>query len=161
MVTTPNLDLLLRQRTFSIDETREQMQLGRPVLRDAVLESNAVDYSSMMYGDGDDVNTSNAPSASTQAENSSTRKPASGVPPTAGSWAGVLMKGGAAPPASPTKTDSQAKPKAVDNAAKKVNSDAEKSASVASANPPAEGSATGGNKKGKGGENASKVSALI
>lgn len=39
---TPNLDLLHRQRTFSIDETREQLQQGRPVQREAVL-SGSVD----------------------------------------------------------------------------------------------------------------------
>lgn len=50
MTATPNLDLLKRQRTFSIDETREQLRQGRPVQREAILPG-AVDYNSMMYGD--------------------------------------------------------------------------------------------------------------
>eukprot|EP01039_Chlorochromonas_danica_P008564 gene8564-9437_t len=45
-----NQDLLKRQRTFTIDETREQLRLGRPVMRDAILPG-AVDYRSMMFGD--------------------------------------------------------------------------------------------------------------
>lgn len=46
---TPNLDLLHRQRTFSIDETREQLQQGKAVHKEAVLSGNvdsAVNYSS-------------------------------------------------------------------------------------------------------------------
>ncbi len=50
MSTAPNLDLLHRQRTFSIDETREQLRQGRPI-RNAIA-TGAVDYGSMMYGDG-------------------------------------------------------------------------------------------------------------
>jgi hypothetical protein len=50
MTATPNLDLLKRQRTFSIDETREQLRQGRPVQREAII-SGAVDYRSLMYGD--------------------------------------------------------------------------------------------------------------
>lgn len=50
MTASPNLDLLKRQRTFSIDETREQLVQGRPVQREAVI-SGAVDYRSLMYGD--------------------------------------------------------------------------------------------------------------
>lgn len=46
----PNNDLLKRQRSFSIDETREQLQQGRPVQREAVA-SGAVDYHSMYFGD--------------------------------------------------------------------------------------------------------------
>jgi la-related protein 4 len=48
MDSTPNLDLLHRQRTFSIDETREQLEQGRPVQREAVLGGpidNTVSYS--------------------------------------------------------------------------------------------------------------------
>lgn len=52
MTTTPHADLLLRQRTFSIDETREQLTQGRPVQRTAII-NGAVDYRSMMLGDGD------------------------------------------------------------------------------------------------------------
>jgi hypothetical protein len=50
MTATPNMDLLRRQRSFSIDETREQLQQGKPVQRDAIA-SGAVDYASMVYGD--------------------------------------------------------------------------------------------------------------
>jgi hypothetical protein len=50
MTSSPNLDLLQRQRTFSIDETREQLRQGRPVQREAVI-AGSVDYGSMMYGD--------------------------------------------------------------------------------------------------------------
>jgi len=52
MTTTPHADLLLRQRTFSIDETREQLTQGRPVQRTAII-NGAVDYRSMMLGDGE------------------------------------------------------------------------------------------------------------
>ena len=52
MTTTPHADLLLRQRTFSIDETREQLTQGRPVQRTAII-NGAVDYRSMILGDGD------------------------------------------------------------------------------------------------------------
>jgi len=48
MDSTPNLDLLHRQRTFSIDETREQLDQGRPVQREAVMGGsidNTVSYS--------------------------------------------------------------------------------------------------------------------
>lgn len=51
MTVLPNMDLLKRQRTFSIDETREQLRQGRPVQREAIV-AGAVDYGSMMYGDG-------------------------------------------------------------------------------------------------------------
>mmetsp|Transcript_21697 Transcript_21697/g.29870 ORF Transcript_21697/g.29870 Transcript_21697/m.29870 type:complete len:941 (-) Transcript_21697:1222-4044(-) len=67
MTASPNLDLLKRQRTFSIDETREQLVQGRPVQREAVI-SGAVDYRSLMYGD------ENVPSAAA----SSNTKPVSG-----------------------------------------------------------------------------------
>jgi len=50
MTSTPNMDLLRRQRSFSIDETREQLQQGKPVQREAVA-AGAVDYESMIYGD--------------------------------------------------------------------------------------------------------------
>lgn len=61
---TPNLDLLKRQRTFSIDETREQLRQGRPVLKDAIIPG-AVDYKSMMYGD--DTHTKGAAAATAAA----------------------------------------------------------------------------------------------
>eukprot|EP01038_Epipyxis_sp_PR26KG_P007194 gene7194-9812_t len=52
---TPNLDLLLRQRTFSIDETREQLRQGRPVQRDAIITGN-VDFHSYVFGDESNTN---------------------------------------------------------------------------------------------------------
>jgi hypothetical protein len=50
MSSQANMDLLKRQRTFSIDETREQLRQGRPVQREAII-SGAVDYQSLMFGD--------------------------------------------------------------------------------------------------------------
>lgn len=99
MVTSPNVDLLLRQRTFSIDETRAQMQQGRPVQRDAVI-SGEVDYNSVMYGE--DTGETHPPAPPTA--------PVAPVPPVkeekkaaaGGSWAGVL-KSSAGPEPEPTK----------------------------------------------------------
>lgn len=51
MALAANTDLLQRQRSLSIDETREQLRQGRPVQREAII-SGAVDYGSMIYGDG-------------------------------------------------------------------------------------------------------------
>ena len=82
MTDTPNMDLLQRQRTFSIDETREQLRQGRPVQREAVV-AGAVDIESMYYGD-------RSPAAGTAAPADS-KKPAKAE---GGSWAGVLMKSG-------------------------------------------------------------------
>lgn len=50
MTVEANKDLLKRQRTFSIDETREQLRQGRPVTRDAILPGK-VDSRSLYYGD--------------------------------------------------------------------------------------------------------------
>lgn len=50
MNTTANLELLRRQRSASIEETREHLQQGRPVQREAII-AGAVDYVSMMFGD--------------------------------------------------------------------------------------------------------------
>jgi hypothetical protein len=50
MTVEANKDLLKRQRTFSIDETREQLRQGRPVQRDAII-SGKVDSRSLYYGD--------------------------------------------------------------------------------------------------------------
>jgi len=47
----PNKGLLQNQRTFSIDQTREQLCQGRPVLREAVVPGH-VDYANLMYGEG-------------------------------------------------------------------------------------------------------------
>lgn len=96
MSTTPNVDLLLRQRTFSIDETKEQLQLGRPVMKEAILET-AVDYGSMMYGEDHESSTAAKAEAAPQA----TKAPSS--------WAGVLMKSTASP-AKPASENSQNKP---------------------------------------------------
>ena len=52
MEKTPNMGLLSRQRTFSIEQTREQLKQGRPVNKEAVTGNGAVDYGSMMYGEG-------------------------------------------------------------------------------------------------------------
>lgn len=53
LTSAPNMDLLKRQRTFSIDETREQLRQGRPVQREAII-SGAVDYRSLIFGDDQD-----------------------------------------------------------------------------------------------------------
>jgi hypothetical protein len=95
MVTSPNTDLLLRQRTFSIDETRKQMQLGRPVQREAVI-TGAVDYGSLIYGEDDHSHSSGA--AAGQVEGVATTGEKKAPVKAGGSWAGVLMKGGAPPP---------------------------------------------------------------
>ncbi|CAM9339551.1 unnamed protein product, partial [Ectocarpus fasciculatus] len=87
MTDTPNMDLLHRQRTFSIDETREQLRQGKPVQRDAVI-TGAVDLASMYYGDAAG-NLPQPPAAG----------PATGAPKPGGSWAGILMKSG--PPEAP------------------------------------------------------------
>lgn len=110
LVTSPNTDLLLRQRTFSIDETKEQMQLGRPVQREAVI-TGEVDYGSLIYGEEDH--------ASAQASELSDKKAAAPPPAaknTGGSWAGVLMKGGAPVPqveSKPVSTPVKQAPQAV------------------------------------------------
>ncbi|CAM9691157.1 unnamed protein product, partial [Discosporangium mesarthrocarpum] len=49
----PNMGLLLRQRSVSIDECREQLRKGRPVHREGVIAGD-VDYGSYMYGEGHD-----------------------------------------------------------------------------------------------------------
>jgi len=86
MTTSPNLDLLQRQRTFSIDETREQLQQGRPVQRLAVT-SGEVDYGTMMYGDGYQVPTATAVENS-KMEESQPKAAAPKAP--AGSWAALV-----------------------------------------------------------------------
>lgn len=44
----PNLDLLKKQRTYSIEQAREAMRQGRPIRSDSV---GSIDYESMMYGE--------------------------------------------------------------------------------------------------------------
>jgi hypothetical protein len=88
MTTSANVDLLLRQRTFSIDETREQLRQGRAVQREAII-AGAVDIESMHFGD------SVVPSdgvVESQPVSAQPAKPA--APKVGGSWAGVLMKSG-------------------------------------------------------------------
>lgn len=70
MDSTPNLDLLHRQRTFSIDETREQLEQGRPVQREAVLGGsieNTVNYSKKSAG-GANAGASNGQSKAPKAK---------------------------------------------------------------------------------------------
>lgn len=64
-----NLDLLKRQRTFTIDETREQLRQGRPVTSGLLFES--VDYRSLHYGDSDSNPTTTMPSQSNHAATAS------------------------------------------------------------------------------------------
>ena len=93
MTREPNTDLLLRQRTFSIDETREQLRQGRPVHKDAVI-GGAVDYESMFFGDVSPTATAVIPATVAGASNKpvTSNKAAAG----SGSWAGILMKSGPA-----------------------------------------------------------------
>lgn len=98
MEVAPNVDLLLRQRTFSIDETREQMQQGRPVQRDAVI-SGEVDYNSVMYGED---SSDGQGQVKDQTTDQSPKKKAGG------SWAGVLKSAASSSPeplkSAPTRT---------------------------------------------------------
>lgn len=92
------------------------MQLGKPILRDAVLESTAVDYTSLMYGEDlpsrvstptpmEPVVVAVAPVSSSTGTKKSSASATQGNPPSAGSWAGVLMKSGAPP--SPSRVESK------------------------------------------------------
>lgn len=89
MTVSPNLDLLQRQRTFSIDETREQLQQGRPVQRMAVA-AGSVDYKSMMYGDD-----AAAAEAHHSGSISSSNQPSKSQPAQKGpsSWAAIAANG--------------------------------------------------------------------
>jgi hypothetical protein len=153
MTTTANMDLLLRQRTFSIDETREQLRQGRPVQRDAVL-SGAIDYDSMIYGDVTATNEGVAAHRAVAAEPIVSGPPA--ATKAAGSWAGVVMKAG--PSDSPVITHkpivppSPAKKPAASSAAAAA-STAAPSEAPKSSEAPAEKKAPkaeGGDKKPKG-----------
>ena len=103
MTDTPNMDLLHRQRTFSIDETREQLRQGKPVQRDAVI-AGAVDLASMYYGDAAAGNPPQPPATGAT----------TGAPKPGGSWAGILMKSGppeaVQPPAPPAPKAPAAEP---------------------------------------------------
>lgn len=116
MTTEANLDLLKRQRSFSIDETREQLRQGRPVQREAI-SSGAVDSGSLWLGDGNhgDVATASHEGAASSSIRSSGEKegsdkkgtadgsdvsngssvvastPASKKVPSASSWAAMVM----------------------------------------------------------------------
>ena len=95
MTTIASKDLLLRQRTFSIDETREQLQQGRPVQRLAVV-SGAVDYNSMMYGDdhtkpvNNNHNNTTNPSSHSHDLHSNTTKKSNITAPKSNSWASLV-----------------------------------------------------------------------
>lgn len=137
MTTTANMDLLLRQRTFSIDETREQLRQGRPVQRDAVL-SGAIDYDSMIYGDVTATNEGAAGHRAVAAEPIAAGPPA--APKASGSWAGVVMK--ATPPDAPIITP---KPVVPPSPAKKPA--ASTAAASAAAEPAKSAEAPAGDKK--------------
>lgn len=125
MTSTPNLDLLQRQRTFSIDETREQLRQGRPVQREAVI-AGAVDYGSMMYGDDRDGAANAAPGSSSGGSHSATTDPSQEPKKSSGggSWAAiasaspsesavkatttVVKKAATTTTSAPTKTDDKA-----------------------------------------------------
>lgn len=61
MQTDANLDLLKRQRTFTIDETREQLRQGRPITSGLLFGS--VDYRSLHYGDDTGASAPAAPAS--------------------------------------------------------------------------------------------------
>ena len=66
MCESPNVDLLRRQRSRSIEETREHLKQGRPVHREAIAEGHATDYGSMIYGEGyQDASTAHSGGVST------------------------------------------------------------------------------------------------
>ncbi len=89
METSPSMDLLQRQRTFSIDETREQLRQGRPVQKEAVI-AGAVDNGSFYYGDGFVM-------TEAQKDNKQSKKtdksPTKETQSKTGSWAGILLSG--------------------------------------------------------------------
>lgn len=55
MTSKVNKDLFTRQRTYSIDEAREQLRMGRPVQREAVISGSKEesDYGLLMFGEDD------------------------------------------------------------------------------------------------------------
>ena len=98
MESEANQDLFDRQRTFSIDETREQLQQGRPVQRDAIAPgSTTADYASLMYGDGiateDRISSYRGRGAVDGASvfSSEICDPSSPPKKPPGTWAGVVM----------------------------------------------------------------------
>ena len=102
MTVAPNLDLLQRQRTFSIDETREQLRQGRPVQQEAISSASSADYGSMMYGDGYHGDAGKASAAGEQSGAAAAGKAAkdTGAAKKAGStgsWAALVMSTSASP----------------------------------------------------------------
>ena len=89
MVSEPNKDLLLRQRTFSIDETRELLRQGRPVHREALVEG-AVDYHSLMFGEGNEDESRGVVEAEVAVPEKKN-----------GSWAALVMSNAKAPETKP------------------------------------------------------------
>jgi hypothetical protein len=136
MTTAPNLDLLKRQRTFSIDETREQLVQGRPVQREAVI-SGAVDVRSLLFGDEGVAPTAPAPSNSSS---NSKITSGSGSHPVASYKA--VSSGGASQAKGVNKTESPTvksiiptHSSATSNESSSVNVDAKVSANVPSSAP--------------------------
>ncbi len=129
---TPNLDLLKRQRTFSIDETREQLRQGRPVLKDAIIPG-AVDYRSMMYGDDSQAAKSLAlkkPEAEKKVDQPSSSANTEPVAPESGSqsparfssstWAAMVKSAAASGDAAPVTSAPAKAPVKTTEAAKKA-----------------------------------------
>lgn len=152
---TPNLDLLKRQRTFSIDETREQLRQGRPVLKDAIIPG-AVDYRSMMYGDdsqGAKALGLKKPEADKKVEASSSSAGSETVAVETGaqsparfsssSWAAMVKSAASADPA-PAATPAKTPAKSIDAAKKQP-----QSTTKAPATEKAASSSNGNNKKEK------------
>jgi hypothetical protein len=100
MTVTPNLDLLQRQRTFSIDETREQLRQGKPVQQMAVASGGANDYSSMIYGDGYSSDAGQSTNV-TKGKNLGTSVAANVKKAGTGSWAALVATPAASQPALP------------------------------------------------------------
>jgi hypothetical protein len=138
MSVAPNLDLLHRQRSYSIDEVREQLNHGRPVSRMVVAEgSSPVDVNQLA---GDDMHkNANAPSSKVNKDEASP----SGSKAGAGSWAKLVSS------VSLSTESSGAQPTSA--AASSASDESSKSKGAAKADA-AKASAVGtGDKKGKAG----------
>ena len=108
MVPDPNKDLLLRQRTFSIDETRELLRQGKPVHREAIVEG-AVDYHSLMFGEGTEEDNRGVVEAEIAVQEKKN-----------GSWAALVMSNAKAPEPKPQTTKSTSKKREEKKAEAKV-----------------------------------------
>lgn len=117
MVTEPNKDLLLRQRTFSIDQTRELLRQGKPVHREAVLEG-AVDYNSLMFGEGSEEDNHGFVEAEVSAPDKKN-----------GSWAALVMSN-AKPSETKASTNKTAKKKEETKVESKIETKSESNADV-------------------------------